>query len=76
MLNRDAGLLDQTFERAGFDRFVHRNDYGATFFPENHVGSGLSALFEPETTQSFDRVRAMDVARQPHATAKTGSCTK
>ena len=76
MLNRDAGLLDQTFERAGLDGFVHRNNYGATFFPEDHVGSGLSALFEPETTQSFNRVRSINVARQPHATAKTGSCTK
>jgi len=56
MLNRDAGLLDQAFERAGLDGFVHRNNYGATFFPEDHVGSGLSALFEPETTQSFNRV--------------------
>ena len=69
-------LLDDAFERARLERFVLRHDNCAVVFAKNKVRAGLTKLDEAETFQCANCFRAVDIARNFHATARIGSWEK
>jgi len=55
MLN--PACSDQTLQRAGLYRLVHRHNHRAPVFAHNQVRAGLPLFNEAEPSQSFHRVR-------------------
>ena len=75
-LDAHARLLDQTGERARLYRLVHGHDDRAPLLAHNQMRAGLPLHLEAEPPQRLRRIRSVDVARDFHATANTGSCVK
>lgn len=69
-------MYNDPFERAGLERFVLRHDDGAIIFAEDEMRTGLTKLNEPQTFQCSNRFRAVDIARNFHVIASTGSWEK
>ena len=66
-------LLQYALESARLERFVLRNDNRAAVFAQNEVRAGLTKLAEAETFQGANCLKAVDIPRNSHATARIGS---
>ena len=71
-----ASLFDQPAQRSRLDRLVHRHHHRPALFAQNNVRAGLPPFLLPEAAQRPHRFYTAHIARQFHATAKTGSSTK
>ena len=74
--DRDASLLDQRTQGPRLDGTVHRDYNGTVRTAHDDVRASLPAMFKAKAAQRTNGLRAVDVPRDLHATANTGSCTK
>ena len=75
-LSRDLGLIEDTFESAGFERLMLGDYDSETAFPQDQVRTALTEWNKAQALQDTCRLCSADIAGQFHATAKMGSSTK
>ncbi len=73
---RHRSLVNQSAQRSGFDRTVHKHGDRPGTLSHDNGGACLAALFKPKPTQGAHGIGAVNVTRKFQATATVGSWTK